>query len=113
MSIMLLSSATVGMKMNRPHPFILREVRWNDEVAVDIRAARPQVVSSRHFHDQVRLAQMPSVGEFWQLRHLRGVALRHAVLHPLSDRRNLAVGEPALIGELAVTMGRMPGRHIS
>ncbi len=94
-------------------PCVLGQVRVDDEVAIDVRAARRQLEGRRHLDDEIRRAEMPAVRELRERGHLRAVAFRHPVLHPVADRRDLRVGQPPLVGELAVAVRRVPGRHVT
>src|SRR5438552_9968386 len=56
---------------------------------------------------------MPAFCELRQFRHLRGITLRHALLDPVGDARDLLVRQTALVSELAVAMSGVPGRHVA
>src|ERR1700728_1684204 len=62
--------ARAGTKLNRAHPFVFGEAGGDHEIAVNIGTARRQIVAHRHFKNQVRLSQVPTVGELRQLGSL-------------------------------------------
>ena len=105
--------ARAGTKLHRADPFVLLEVERDHEIAEDVGAARRKIERNRHFHDEIGLAQVPSFRELGKLGHLRGIALRHALLDPIGNGRDLLVRQTAFIGELAVIVRGVPGRHIT
>ncbi len=107
-----------GLARARPEldgadPFVLEQVRGDDEVPVHIRTARREIVRGGHLQDEIRRAQVPPFRELPQLRHLCRIARRHALLEPVADRRNLGVGQAALVREVAVAVRGVPRRHVA
>ena len=67
-----------GPELDGSHPLVLGELRRNHEIAELIGTGRRHGVAHRHFQNQIRLAEMPAVGELGQFGHLGAIAPGHA-----------------------------------
>ena len=65
------------------------------------------------FEHQVGLTELPTFGELWLRRQVRGIAFGRSGLGPLVDSINLRVGQTAFIVKCAKPRFRLPGRHSS
>src|SRR5678815_4909150 len=66
--------AGTGTKLHGAHPFVFLQTGWDREIAKNVRAAGGQIEAYRHLKNQIRLTQVPALGELGKLRHLRNVA---------------------------------------
>ena len=90
--------ACARAELHGAHPLVLGEPGRNHEVAVDVRPARRNVEAGRHLEDEIRLAELPAVGERRQraASSPRRRAACPAFTH-VADRRDLRVGQAALV----------------
>ena len=93
------------------HPHVLCEVGLDDDVLVVDGAAGRHVERLRHLHDDVGL-DVPAVVEGERRRRRGRVASRRAGIGPRRERVDLAIDEPALVGQVRVAGIGEPGRHL-
>ena len=101
-----------GRHLRGLDPLVLGESGIDDEVLVaDLPFGRHLVGLLRHVDDLVRLAAAASPATYWRGGQIGRIALRRAVGHPALDQLLLLVGEPSVVGELAVLRIGVPRRH--
>ena len=101
-----------GAEFERGDDLVLAEARGNDEVAVDVLAARRHREGLGHPQHQVRLTEAPLGVRTERDRHgVVGIAQPGAVLGPGCEERDLVVAEAARSAERAEVGHRPPRRH--
>jgi hypothetical protein len=94
-----------------PNPDVSIQVQRQDEIAIDVRAARGNVERLAHRHDQIRLTELPSFRELGERRQASRVALEGTVGDPSLNRGDLVGVQLPGIGKRVIARSRFPGRH--
>ena len=100
-------------EVGRDDVAVLGDLKVEDERPVNVRAARRDLEVLGHAEDDVRLAQGPLGREDGRGRSLGRIALGRARLGPGRQDLDLVVGQPSLVGEVAVVGSRVPRRHVA
>jgi hypothetical protein len=87
------------------------------ELRIDVRVLIGNGASSRHrerlahAQDNVGRWDLPAFDVLFRLGQVGGIALGHAVLDPLAKELLVGAGHVGIVGEMAVSRVRVPGRH--
>ena len=100
-----------GTHLRGRDPHVRREVRLHEHVLVVDGAARRQLERLRHLDDDVGL-DVPAAVEGDRRRGIGFVARGCAVIDPRVQRRDLAIDQTPLVGEVADTGIGKPWRHL-
>ncbi len=102
-----------GTQLDRLHPLVLRQVERQHEIPVNVATFRRHEVGFLHRQDQVRLAELPSLGEGRRGRCVGRVAFGFARRDPPVDHRDLHGIELPHIEEFRHLGVCMPGGHVA
>ena len=100
-----------GTHLRGRDPHVRREVRLHEHVLVVDGAACRQLERLRHLDDDVGL-DVPAGGERERRRGVGFVARRRAAIGPRVQRRDLAIDQASLVGEVADARIGEPWRHL-
>ena len=81
------------------HPACFRNWDGENKVPVGVYAGGGEQKRLGGFHDEVRLAELPSFRKVGLTRQICGTALQHALFHPFLDELNLLVAQATLVRE--------------
>src|SRR4029453_19401443 len=101
------------LEVNRSNPLLVREIQGQDHIAIEIGSFGRNVDLACELQLDIRTSKGPAFGKRRRRRRTAQIARRHPGRHPVANRCDFPIAQPAIVAEFRKALGccRMPGRH--
>src|SRR5262249_48566372 len=93
------------------HPLVFLKISWNLEVLVRDCARCRHLKIGRYGKNDIRRANLPSLGKLRDRRQISGITLWRVGVGPSDQSISFLVTEPSIVRKGTPWLGGVPGRH--